>query len=282
MSLEKINEIRSEVEKDPKISILEEQIAFKQQRLIELRRKYDARIDGLKQARLITLAASSFFLVVLGSRFLFPSSETEFLSSLQSSEVFILSLVPLTILFGSLTFDPTREDKIEIQELQNEIELLSIADTSLEQRAEKLFRINQLELKRYYNQSLMSSLWILVVGITCILLGFLIIGSSLSLVNLQSQSNSIEEKVILAILGAVGGILSNFIAVVYLRMFSENIKSLNTFHNRLVVTNNLHFSNVLAASIKDVSLREKTISQIALSLSKQPYKDDAEGESESL
>jgi hypothetical protein len=262
--------------------IAREQIVLKcQKRLEDLRKKHDARVDGLKQARLITLAISSFFMVLLISRFLFPSSKTEVLSNFQNSELFLCALVPLIILSGSVVFDPTREDRIEIQELQNEVELLSIADTSLEQRAEKLFRINQLELKRYYNQSLVSSLWILVVGIVCIFLGFSIIASSLSLVNFSTGNDSIEEKILLAILGAIGGVLSNFIAVIYLKMFSENIKSLNTFHNRLVVTNNLHFSNVLAASIKDVGLREKTISQIALSLSDQKYKDDVQSESES-
>ncbi len=46
---------------------------------------------------------------------------------------------------------PTREIDIEIQDVINEIDLFSFAGTAREQRAEKLFKVHEFLLKKYYH-----------------------------------------------------------------------------------------------------------------------------------
>ena len=46
---------------------------------------------------------------------------------------------------------PSSELALQIRDVENELDLLGIADTSVEQRAEKLFKLHQFELKRYYS-----------------------------------------------------------------------------------------------------------------------------------
>ena len=160
---------------------------------------------------------------------------------------------------------PTHQLEILVKDVENEIDLISVSDSSMEQRAEKLFKLHQFELKKYYDQTLKHSSWIFGIGILCIIIGFSIIGITIYLV---IPGTLISQKIIIATLGGIGGVLSNFIAVIYLKIYSETIKSLQEFHNRLVITHHLHFSNFLIAKIKDEKLREQTIADLALNLNK--------------
>ena len=150
----------------------------------------------------------------------------------------------------------------KIFEIQNEIDLLSIDDTSLEERAEKLFRLHQLELKKYYDQTLNHSRLIFIVGILSIFAGFVFIALAFYMI-FKAKVNDFSEKVLVGVLGSIGAILSNFVAVIFVKMYSETIKSLTEFHNRLVITHYLHFGNFLVSKIKDDKLREETLSKLA-------------------
>ncbi len=155
------------------------------------------------------------------------------------------------------------ELEVEIRQTEDELDLLRSSEASSEQKAQKLFKLHQLELKKYYDQTLKQSKWIFLVGIFCLVLGFGAIGGSLWQVHKEAPN----DKTIVAILGGIGGILSNFIAVVYLKMHSETIKSLTEFHNRLVLTHYLHFGNFLLAKIDNQNLRDKSLAQVAINLS---------------
>jgi hypothetical protein len=179
--------------------------------------------------------------------------------------VYIVSFYGLVFAL-SPAISPVRGIEIRTREVESELDLLNISEKSREQRAEKLFKLHQFELKKYYDQTLRHSSWIFVVGIICILLGFAIIGFTIYLVSASTALTNIPEKVVSAVLGAVGGILANFIAVVYLKMHSETVKSLTEFHNRLVVTHHLHFANFLLSKIKKPELRETTLAAVASAL----------------
>ena len=181
---------------------------------------------------------------------------------------FFLFLYGLIFLLFPIVFS-AREIEIEIRDIENELDLLNISEDSIEQRAEKQFKLHQLELKKYYDQTLRHSSWIFFGGIFCLFLGFVVIGISLYFVFSSSAVNGLSEKIILAFLGAIGAILSNFIGIIYIKMYSETIKSLTEFHNRLVLTHHLHFGNFLIGKITDQTLREKTLAEIALNMAKQ-------------
>ncbi|MCP1162615.1 hypothetical protein NKS31_06275 [Bacillus sp. 1813sda1] len=167
--------------------------------------------------------------------------------------------------------------RVELQEIENELDLLSISHSSLEERSEKLFKHHHLELKRYYDENLKQSSWIFVVGIVCILIGFAIIGITLYFL-IANSSNELENKIIVASVGAIGAILSNFIAVIYLKMHSETVKALTEFHNRFVNTHHFYFSNFLLSKIKNEDKREDAFVELALKINGISPKAPAQGE----
>ncbi|WP_254661716.1 TRADD-N-associated membrane domain-containing protein [Bacillus wiedmannii] len=166
---------------------------------------------------------------------------------------------------------------VELQEIENELDLLSISHSSLEERSEKLFKHHHLELKRYYDENLKQSSWIFIVGIVCIGIGFVIIGVTLYFL-IANSSNELENKIIVASVGAIGAVLSNFIAVIYLKMHSEAVKALTEFHNRFVNTHHFYFSNFLLSKIKNEDKREDAFVELALKINGISPKDPAQGE----
>lgn len=170
--------------------------------------------------------------------------------------------------FLGLIFTPVMSNKNRIEdqiiEIENEMDLQNIGVESLEKRAEKQFRIHQNQLKRYYDLSLNQSRWIFLVGLICILAGMGIIITTLVFLFISNNN-----EVIISVTGGVAGILTNFIGVIFLKMYSETVKSLSTFHERLVTTHHLHFSNFLISKIFDEPLRNEAWAKLALSLSKE-------------
>lgn len=152
----------------------------------------------------------------------------------------------------------------DIREVGNEIDLRE-TESDLD-RAQKLFQAHAFEIKRYYDQALRQGRSIYYVGIGCIALGFAVVGIAFALVS-GVDSGDVSEQIIVGSLGAIGAILANFIAVVYLRMFSETVKALTSFHQRLVVTHHLHFGNLLASKIEDEKLRESALAEMSKGLS---------------
>jgi hypothetical protein len=69
-----------------------------------------------------------------------------------------------------------------------------------------------------------------------------------------------------AIITGLGGVLANFIAVIYLRMYSATVTSVGGFHQRLVTTHHLHFGNFLTAKIEATGLRDKALAEMATRL----------------
>lgn len=209
---------------------------------------------------------SSIFVIFLGYVFYWLVNFFNIVGPEEDKVAYIISwitaLVGLIILCLTI-FNPQISYKADLQEVENELELLGIALSSEEERAEKLFKHHHLELKRYYDENLKQSSWIFIVGILCIIAGFVIIGLTLYLLysNLSSQT---ENKIIIASVGAVGAILTNFIAVVFLKMHSETIKSLTEFHNRFVNTHHFYFGNFLVSKVKNQEKREEALVNLAL------------------
>jgi hypothetical protein len=154
----------------------------------------------------------------------------------------------------------------DIREAGNELDLRRIETDQGEARAQKLFQSHAFEIKRYYDQALRQGRSIYYVGIVCIGLGFAVIGAAFALVS-SADSKDLSGQIIVGALGSIGAILANFIAVVYLKMFSETVQALTGFHQRLVITHHLHFGNFLASKIKDKKTRETALAEMSMGLS---------------
>jgi hypothetical protein len=142
---------------------------------------------------------------------------------------------------------------------------LLIEGASNEDRAEKLFLRQQYEVKRYYDETLRQSAVLSYIGVLCIAGGFAVIGVAFALV--ISKGADTTQQVIVAALGAAGGILANFVAVVFLRMHSGTVRALTSFHERLVSTHHVHFGDLLASRLDDKTNRHAVLGDMAIQLS---------------
>jgi hypothetical protein len=119
------------------------------------------------------------------------------------------------------------------------------------------------------------------VGVLCIFFGAAILGGTIYAVfNLPESSDPKNQtKVILAVLGAIGSLLTNYVAAIYLKMHGAASRNLGQFHSRLVDTNHMYFSNVCASRIREDQLYEKTLSQIATNISESHRREPKESSS---
>ena len=170
----------------------------------------------------------------------------------------LLALVFLPLVNGRLA--TTRN---EIAELKERLELRGLLDEE-ERRAFRLFQLHNLDLKRYYDLALTQRRFIFGLGVFCVLLGSAVAVTALILLSDDSTSN--QQKIFISGVGALGTILINFVAVIYLRMFRDTVSSMNTFHNRLVATHHLLFGNLLAARIGNRTKRDATLADMASSI----------------
>jgi hypothetical protein len=178
-------------------------------------------------------------------------------------------LVPLTYPFMFLAMLPMYRRRLrnideELQDLDFEIDLQRYKSTTRESKAEKMVRINSAQLRRYYDLNLQQNKWMFLLGIACIALGVALIGVTLFLV--VSKLPNTNDKIIAAVLGAVGAFLTNFIAAMYLKMNSTAAENLAGFHTQLVKTQELLISNLLAAGIDNDDKRWAALSELSLNI----------------
>jgi hypothetical protein len=184
---------------------------------------------------------------------------------------FLLGYGGVFVLSGFLFWSMLSDSDYELRDLRDQLDLSELMQEPLERRAQKLFQVHSHQLKRYYDQALRQRGLIFLTGLLCIVAGFGVIAAAFVL--LTRAQTSLSEKIVIASLGAVGGILGNFIAVVYLRMFTETVKSIGGFHDRLVVTHHLHFANFLAAKVSSQQERDTTFARMAQALAPLPSED---------
>ena len=169
-----------------------------------------------------------------------------------------------------------RELNTEIHEIRFEVELSEHPITPREVRAERLFRMNQYELRKYYDLNRNQNRLIVGVGIICIFLGLGVVFVTLNLVSDGFAGRKSAEVVrnldvwikgIVAFVGAVGTILVNYVAAIFLKMHTEAATALGEFHARLVGTHRLFLANVLASRIDDDTKRQDTLAELAKTIS---------------
>lgn len=187
---------------------------------------------------------------------------------LDFKRLLLLRIIFCTYFFSGLFLYFLKDDTFimeEIKEVSNELDYLDSENQTDEIKAEKQFKMYQNELQKYYSLNLSHSQKIFYTGILSIILGFFIIGYTLWYLSFY---NNLNNSVQLVVTGGIGGILSNFIGIIYLKMYSETLKVLTEFHTKLVYTQNLHFSNYLLAKIENRDLKEKVLQDAILAIVK--------------
>jgi hypothetical protein len=121
-------------------------------------------------------------------------------------------------------------DGIDVRD--NEIDLLTIEPTHEEAARPEALSASLTATEAVLRPGPPARRLHLWAGLTCILLGFGVIAVAFWLIR-DASTDGVSEQIIVGTLGAVGGTLANFIAVIYLRMHSETVRSTTEFHNRL-------------------------------------------------
>jgi hypothetical protein len=137
-------------------------------------------------------------------------------------------------------------------------------------RAEKLFLKQQFELKRYYDETLRQSTMLSYIGVLCIGAGFVVIALAFYLLTAPTVGGveldlGTTQQIVIGALAAAGGLMSNFIAVLYLRMHAGTVQAMTSFHERLVGTHHVHFGALLAARVTQ-SESDKVLTDMAVRL----------------
>lgn len=148
-------------------------------------------------------------------------------------------------------------EQLEEEARREEKEFSEIDPTKRALRAEKMFRMNQKELMRYYDMNLAQTKFLSGLGILMIIFGLLIVGVALYMYM------SFETDKILLIIGSLSGIVVDFIGAIFIRMYNKNIEAAVKFHAKFAESNNLLLANSIANKIEDGQLRENTLAEIS-------------------
>ncbi|MGV9885860.1 hypothetical protein [Streptomyces sp. NPDC003395] len=254
------------------------------ERIAEMRRKKDqltAEIDELQRHKSRRELFAKFeiavgvFIGIMGVYF-----GMHFLHSVGVS--IVLAFYGLLVILAGVHTLSIQTATIKIQAKEDEKELLEHWEKSPSVRAYKLFKQHQVELKRYYDQSLTHGSILFFIGIACIFMGFSIVGATLYLIS-KNIDIELSTKIVIGAVGAVGAVLSDFVAAIFLKMFTTTAKSLTLQHSRLISIHFLHFGNFLTESLSPGSaeLRDDTLSEMAKSLAKSIEIFEGSGEDES-
>lgn len=203
----------------------------------------------------LVFGAISFFFAYQAYKILF-----EFLIGKILVGIFALLTLIFIAVSISCFFDYKESKKIEKLEEDAKREEKEFLEIDLEKRslrAEKLFRMNQKELMRYYDMNLAQTKFLSGLGIMMILFGIIIVAGSLYM---YMSLNG--DKVLLSV-GSLSGIVVDFIGAVFIKMYTKNIEASVKFHAKFAESNNLLLANSIAHKIEDDKLREETLSEIS-------------------
>lgn len=148
-------------------------------------------------------------------------------------------------------------EKLDEEARREEKEFSEIAPEKRALRAEKMFRMNQKELMRYYDMNLAQTKFLSGLGIMMIIFGILIVVASLYMYA------SFDSDKMLLLVGSLSGIVVDFIGAIFIKMYTKNIEAAVKFHAKFAESNNLLLANSIANKIDDDQLREDTLSEIS-------------------
>jgi len=148
-------------------------------------------------------------------------------------------------------------EKLEADAREEEKEFSEIDPSKRALRAEKMFKMNQKELMRYYDMNLAQTKFLSGLGIMMIIFGILIVVASLIMYMYTDADKT------LLLVGNISGIIVDFVGAVFIKMYTQNVEAAVRFHAKFAESNNLLLANSIANKIENEVLREKTLAEIA-------------------
>jgi hypothetical protein len=168
---------------------------------------------------------------------------------------FICFAVSLSCLFDFK--ESKKMEKLDEDARREEKEFSEIAPEKRALRAEKMFRMNQKELMRYYDMNLAQTKFLSGLGIMMIVFGISIVMATLYMYMY------LNEDTVLLFVGSLSGIVVDFIGAIFIKMYTKNIEAAVKFHAKFAESNNLLLANSIANKIENDTIREITLSEIS-------------------
>ena len=148
-------------------------------------------------------------------------------------------------------------EKLDEDAKREEKEFSEIDPAKRALKAEKLFRMNQKELMRYYDMNLTQTKFLSGLGIMMIIFGVLIVAISLYVY----ISIGTDKKVLYV--GSLSGVIVDFIGAIFIKMYTKTVEAAVKFHAKFAESNNILLANSIANKIDNDNLREETLSAIS-------------------
>lgn len=235
---------------------------------VEAKRDETRLVQQRTQRRQLKVArAAAFTLLAVAAVVFLYAMSWELSRRGWATGVLLLLVLSVWILY----FFSTSDKDDDIRRLEIEIEIKD--DLATPAKAFRLFQLHQVELDRYYRHTLFNSRILMVVGLLCLVAGLGLVGGAAWFVWKQPTAGAAATAAapgapvrqvdwIVAALAAIGGILTNYVAAMFLKMHAAASQALNDFHNRLVSTHHLHFANFLVAKIDDQKTQEAALQKM--------------------
>jgi hypothetical protein len=167
------------------------------------------------------------------------------------------------------------EEELRNVEFARDLQSHAGKDDPQERRAEKLLSFNQHQLRTYYDLVLAQNRRVFTAGLFCVAAGLVVIGATTWLLRDVPGSTPTPDARALLIggLGAIGAIMTNVVAAVYLAVHKKTAENLAAFHTKLVDTNRLFFANVVASRVASPR-RDDVMADVARAVARVPAADD--------
>jgi ABC-type multidrug transport system fused ATPase/permease subunit len=173
--------------------------------------------------------------------------------------VFLWIIVLFLIFFGIYVHLEATRNKEKIQQNESKIDLLlGFSETEEpEDYINKLIELNVTRLEEYYDEvkrhSFLSFSFSLMVGVV----GFLLIVTGIVLGYFGHG-----EKMNIAYLSGISGIITEFISGVFFYLYNRTVKQLKSYHNDLIDLQNTLLSFKLVEQVKDGPEKVKLMSNL--------------------
>jgi len=247
-----------EVEKEEEAFVKTEKEAL-EEKIREIKEDHLSRLRPFRRTLIFILI---FLPVLLGIALLLASLgididavEGEF----RSASIIVSSLVFtvwLGVFISTLDFSANiRTCEEQLKQLEDEHDLVELVEGDHVKRSEKLFRNHQRELKRYYDINLGHYRWMFPAGIMTIIFGTLIIAGTIWVFR--------DSGITPILIGAISGVLVDFVGAVLIHMYTQTVKSSIAFHSQLMKSNHALFANMLAFKIEDTTKKDETFAELA-------------------
>jgi hypothetical protein len=142
----------------------------------------------------------------------------------------------------------TSHHTLVLEQLEFESEMMAYEASAAERRAEKLLKSNERQLPAVLQSESQPGKGGLVTGIVCVVVGIAVVRwTSYAVAQASGQT---EAQIVIGAVGAVGAILINYVAALYLRIHTSAAESHTAFHAKLTSTHELFLANLLISRVR--------------------------------